>query len=171
MLSTTIAAPAKAGAIPARAMTAEVAVEAAVVAIRIATPPPPTSGGLRSYRIAPTLASRGGLLGVVHCHRIGGGGVGGVGGGGAHPSDDRKDDNISGGSGGTRHHRGDCDNVAGYRRRRISRGCDRDFDDDDDNAGHTTLSGQRDRGSAPLLLPLLPLLSVGGTVPLICAHP
>ncbi len=37
--------------------------------------------------------------------------------------------------------------------------------------GHTTLSGQQDRGSAPLLLPLLPLLSVGGTVPLICAHP
>jgi hypothetical protein len=33
------------------------------------------------------------------------------------------------------------------------------------------LSGQRDCGSAPLLPPLLPLLSFGGTVPLICAHP
>jgi hypothetical protein len=51
---------------------------------------------------------------------------------------------------------------------------DHDYDDDDNNAGHTTLLGQRDCGSAPLLpplLPLLPLLSVGGTVPLICAHP
>ena len=53
---------------------------------------------------------------------------------------------------------------------------DRDYDDDDNNAGHTTLLGQRDCGSAPLLLPLLlllllPLLFVGGTVPLICAHP
>jgi hypothetical protein len=55
-LSMTIAAPAKAGAIPAWTMTAEAAAEAAVVARRIATPPPPTGGGLRSYRIAPTLA-------------------------------------------------------------------------------------------------------------------
>ncbi len=54
-LSTTIAAPAKAGAIPAQTMTAEAVAEAAVVARRIATPPPPTGGGLRSYRIAPTL--------------------------------------------------------------------------------------------------------------------
>jgi len=53
--------------------------------------------------------------------------------------------------------------------------CDQDYDDDNDNAGHTNLSGQRDGGSAPLLLPLLPpllpLLSAGGTVLLICAHP
>ena len=35
---------------------AEAAVEAAVVARRIATPSPPTGGGLRSYRIALTLA-------------------------------------------------------------------------------------------------------------------
>jgi hypothetical protein len=53
--------------------------------------------------------------------------------------------------------------VAGYRLRHISRGCDQDNDDDDDNASHTTLLGQRDRGSAPLLPPLLPLLSFGGT--------
>jgi len=67
-LSTTITAPAKAGAIPAGTMTAEAAAEAAaeavaeavveavVVARRIATPPPPTGGGLQSYRIEPTLA-------------------------------------------------------------------------------------------------------------------
>jgi hypothetical protein len=28
--------------------------------------------------------------------------------------------------------------VARYRRRHIRRGCDQDYDDDDDNAGHTT---------------------------------
>jgi hypothetical protein len=61
--------------------------------------------------------------------------------------------------------------VAGYRLRQIRRGCDQDYDDDDDNAGHTTLSGQRGCGSAPLLPPLLPLLTVNSTVPLICAHP
>jgi hypothetical protein len=55
--------------------------------------------------------------------------------------------------------------------RHISRGCDQDYDDDDDNAGHTTFLGQRNRVSAPLLPPPLPLLSFGGTVPLICAHP
>ena len=47
----------------------------------------------------------------------------------------------------------------------------RDYDYDDDNAGHTTVLFQWDCGSTPLLPPLLPLLSVGGTVPLICAHP
>ena len=64
-LLTTIAAPAKAGAIPAQTMTveaateavAEVAAEVAAVARRIVTPPP-TGGGLRSYRIAPTLVVR-----------------------------------------------------------------------------------------------------------------
>ncbi len=94
--------------------------------------------------------SHGGVLGVVHCCRVGGGG--GVGGGSAHPSDDRKDNNES--------------DVAGYRLCHISQGYD-----DDDNDGHTTLPGHWNRGSAPLLLPLLPLLSFGGTVPLICAHP
>jgi hypothetical protein len=94
-----------------------------------------------------------------------------VGGGGAHPSNNQKDDDESSGRGGTRHYRGDCDDVVGYRRRTLSRGCDQDYDDDGDNAGHTTLSGQRDRGTATLLPTLLPLLSAGGTVPLICAHP
>jgi len=96
--------------------------------------------------------SHGGVLDVVHCCRVGGGGGVGIGGGGAHPSDNWKDNNES--------------NVAGYHLRHISQGYD-----DDDNDGHTTLPGHRDRGSAPLLLPLLPLLSFGGTVPLICAHP
>ena len=53
----------------------------------------------------------------------------------------------------------------------MSQDRDQDYDDDDDNAGHTNCPGQRDRGSAPLLPPLLPLLSVGGTVPLSCADP
>jgi hypothetical protein len=68
--------------------------------------------------------------------------------------------------------------VARYHRRHINQDRDQDYDDDDNNAGHTTLSGQWDCGSAPLLLPLLllqppllPLLSAGGTVPLVCAHP
>ena len=56
-LSTTIAAPTKAGEIPARTMMEEeVAVEAAVVARRIATPPPPPGGRLQFYRIALALA-------------------------------------------------------------------------------------------------------------------
>jgi len=114
--------------------------------------------------------SRGRVLDIVHCHRVSGGGVGGIG-GGAHPSDDRKDDNESSGRGSTHHHSGDCDDVVRYRHRHITRGCDQDYDDGDNNAGHTTLLSQRDRGSAPLLPPLLPLLSVGGTVLLICAHP
>ena len=89
-----------------------------MVAGRIATPPPPTGGGLRSYRIAPTLA--------VECSTS----YTAV----AHPSDDRKDADESGGRGGTRHHRGgDCDDVAGYRLRHISRGCDQDYDYDDDD--------------------------------------
>ena len=81
------------------------------------------------------------------------------------------------GRGGTCHYHGDCNDVAGYCRHHISQDHDRDYDDDDNDAGHTTLSGQRDRGSAPLLpplpllTPLLPLLSIGGTVPLIYAHP
>ncbi len=115
--------------------------------------------------------SRSGVLDVVHCCRVGGGGVGSVGGGSAHPSDDRKDNNESGGRGGTRHHCGDCEDVAWYRLRHISQGCDQDYDDNDNDASHTTLSGQRDCGFTPLLPPLLTLLSFSGTVPLICAHP
>jgi hypothetical protein len=49
--------------------------------------------------------------------------------------------------------------VAGYRLCHIRRGCDQDYDDNDDNAGHTTFLGQQNRGSAPLLPPPLPLLS------------
>ena len=84
--------------------------------------------------------SRGGVLNIVHCRRVGGGGVDGVGAGsgGAHPSNDRKDDYESGRRGDTRDYRSDCDNMARYRRRHISRGCDQDYDDDDDNVGHTT---------------------------------
>ena len=99
------------------------------------------------------------MLDAVHCRLVSGGGVGSIGGvdgGGAHPSDDQKDDDASGGRGGTRHYRGDCDDVAGSCRRHISRGCDRDYDDDDNNAG------QRDRGSAPRCL-LHYILRVGGT--------
>ena len=47
MLSKTISAPEKAGAIPARIMTAEA--EAAAVVRRIATSTPPSRGRLRSY--------------------------------------------------------------------------------------------------------------------------
>ncbi len=89
-LSTTITAPAKAGAIPARTMMAE----AAVVARRIATPPPPIGGRLRSYRITLTL--------VVECSTSFGGV--GVGVSGAHPW---KDDDESGGRGKTCEYRGD----------------------------------------------------------------
>jgi len=138
----------------------------------------PSSYRRRTAILPDCTDSPSGALDVVHCRRISVGGVGGVGGvgsGGAHPSDDRKDNDESGGRGGTRHHRGDCNDVAGYCRRHISQDCDQDYDDDNDNAGHTNLSGQRDGGSAPLLLPLLPpllpLLSAGGTVLLICAHP
>ena len=53
----------------------------------------------------------------------------------------------------------------------MSQDRDQDYDDDNDNASHPTCPGQRARGSAPLLPPLLPLLSVGGTVLLICADP
>ena len=123
----------------------------------------------RTVNLPDCTGSHGRVLDVVHCCRLGSGGVGGGGGGGAHPSDDRKDDNESGGRGGTRHHRGNCDDVAGYRLLHISQGCDQDYDDDD-NDGHTALSGHRDRCSAPLLPPLLLLLSFGGTEPLICAH-
>jgi hypothetical protein len=98
-----------------------------------------TSSYRRQTAILPDHTdSRGGVLDIVHCRRVGGGGVGGVGVGGAHPSDDRKDDDESGGRGDTRDFRGDCDDVARYRRRHIRRGCDQDYDDDDDNAGHTT---------------------------------
>ena len=55
-LSTTIAALAKAGVIPARTMTAEAAAEAAVAMRRIVTPPPSPGSGLRFYPIAPTVA-------------------------------------------------------------------------------------------------------------------
>jgi len=128
--------------------------EAAVVARRIATPPPPHGGRLQLE------------CSMSHCCRIG------IGGGNAHPSDDRKDDDESSRRGGTHHHRGDCDDAVGYRHCHISQDHrDQDYDDEDDNAGHTTCPGQRDRGSAPLLPPLLPLLSVGDTVPLICADP
>ena len=69
------------------------------------------------------------------------GGVGGSG-SGAHPSDNQKDDNESSGRGGTHDYRGNCNDLAEYRCHHISQGCDQDNDDDDDNAGHTTLSGQ-----------------------------
>jgi len=89
-LLTTIAASAKAEAIPARTMMAE----AAVVARRIATPPPPTGGRLRSYRITLTL--------VVECSTSFGGVDVGV--SGAHPW---KDNDESGGRGKTRDYSGD----------------------------------------------------------------
>jgi len=78
--------------------------------------------------------SRGGVLDIVHCRRIGSG---------AHLSNDQKDDDESGGRGGTHDYCGDCDNVARYRRRHLSRGCDQDYDDDNDNAGHTTWRHRR----------------------------
>jgi hypothetical protein len=92
----------------------------------------PSSYWRRTAILPDCTDSRGRVLNVVHCRRVGGG---------AHPSDDRKDDDESGGRGGTRHHRGDCNDVAGYHLRHISRGCDQDYDDDNNNAGHTTFFG------------------------------
>ena len=89
----------------------------------------PSSYWRRTVILPDCTDSRGGVLDVVHCCRVGGGGVGGVGGigsvggvgsGGAYPSDDRKDNDMSNGRGGTRHHRCNCDDVAGYRLRHIS---------------------------------------------------
>jgi hypothetical protein len=113
----TLSMTAKAGAIPARTITANVeaaaaaaAAEVAVVARRIATPPPPTGGGLRFYRVAPTLAVECSTLYTASASSAS-----------AHPTNDRKDDDKSGGRGGTHHQCSDCDNVAGYHRRHISR--------------------------------------------------
>ena len=82
----------------------------AVVARRITTPPPPTSGGLRFYRVAPTLAVECSTLYTASASSAS-----------THPTNDRKDDDKSGGRVGTHHQCSDCDNVAGYHRRHISR--------------------------------------------------
>ena len=65
---------------------------------------------LRFYRVAPTLAVECSTLYTASASSAS-----------AHPSNDRKDEDESGGRGGTHHHCSDCDDVAGYPRRHISR--------------------------------------------------
>ena len=65
---------------------------------------------LRFYRVAPTLAVECSTLYTASASSAS-----------AHPSNDRKDDDKSGRRGGTHHRCSNCNNVAGYPRRHMSR--------------------------------------------------